>query len=72
MYYRIYLEDLLLIEYSDVATDHIHTVTRLLGQKPWKDYGGYASNEANNASIIAHLLTAEHHKEDIRALIEGH
>lgn len=42
VYYRIFVEDAILIEYGDVAKNHTHTITRLLGKKPMRDYGGYA------------------------------
>lgn len=41
-YYRLYIPDVLLIEYNDVSTSHIHTITRLLGEDELSDYGIYA------------------------------
>lgn len=61
VYYRIFVEDTILIEYGDVAANHIHTVTRLLGKKPMRDYGGYA-NISESSSVLAHLMTSEHHQ----------
>lgn len=42
LYYRVYIPDVLLIEYNDVSTSHIHTVTRFLGEDELSDYGTYA------------------------------
>lgn len=70
IYYRIYVKNGVLIEYSDVGRDHVHTVVRLLGSRPFTDYGGFVSNEQGSTSIITnHLLTAEHHKEDVAEIL---
>ena len=70
LYYRIYVEDGILIEYSDVASDHIHTVVRLLGPRPHHDYGGFVENNRSQTSmIVQHLLTAEHHKDDLAEIL---
>lgn len=70
IYYRIYVKNGVLIEYSDVGRDHVHTVVRLLGSRPFADYGGFIANEQGSTSIITnHLLTAEHHKEDVAEIL---
>ena len=70
LYYRIYVENGILIEYSDVASDHIHTVVRLQGSRPYRDYGGFVAKEQDSTSIITkHLLTAEHHKDDLAEIL---
>lgn len=69
IYYRIFVKDGILIEYSDVASDHVHTVVRLLGSRPHVDYGGFVSNQRGTTSMIVnHLLTSEHHKKDLQEL----
>ena len=68
IYYRIYAANTVLVEYSDVAEDHIHTVFRLLGERPYRDYGGFADVSAEASSVLAHLLTADHHQEDRKLL----
>ena len=57
LYYRIYIPDVLLIEYNDVSRNHIHTVTRLLGDDEVSDYGTYASTHrsASDGMVAAHL-----------------
>lgn len=71
LYYRIYVKNGILIEYSDVASDHIHTVVRLLGTRPHSEYGGFVKNNQSQTSmIVQHLLTADHHKDDIAALLD--
>ena len=49
IYYRIYIPDTILIEYDDVATDHIHTVTRLLDKESRSDYGPFAAVPSSNS-----------------------
>ena len=64
IYYRVYVADQLLIEYSDVGSDHIHTITRLLGQPPYRDYGGLVQMDHVPATLEEHYLLAEHHQHD--------
>ena len=42
VYYRIYVPNVILVEYNDVASDHLHTVTRLLDHDGLSDYGIFA------------------------------
>ena len=70
IYYRVYVKDAILIEYSDVGSDHVHTVVRLLGSRPFIDYGGFVVHKHGSRSIITnHLLTAEHHKKDVAEIL---
>lgn len=72
LYYRIYVKNGILIEYSDVASDHVHTVVRLLGTRPHAEYGGFVKNNQSQTSmIVQHLLTADHHKDDVAALLDA-
>ncbi|MXW54818.1 MAG: DUF3500 domain-containing protein [Gammaproteobacteria bacterium] len=63
VYYRIYVPDTLLIEYDDVASDHIHTVTRLLDKQGRNDYGPFASNPSSKAALVLsdHYRSSPHH-----------
>lgn len=63
MYYRIYVPDVLLIEYNDVSHNHIHTILRLLGNNEFSDYGIWAVNDSPR-TIAEHVLLAEHHQHD--------
>ena len=63
-YYRVYVPDVLLIEYNDVSHDHIHTITRLLGSDRLSDYGLWASN-ASPRTIAEHVLLADHHQHPV-------
>lgn len=58
VYYRIYIPDALLIEYDDVASDHLHTVMRLLDEQHLNDYGPFASHASQDSTP---LLTLVHH-----------
>ncbi len=63
VYYRIYVPDTLLIEYDDVASDHIHTVTRLLDKQGRNDYGPFASSPSSKSALVLsdHYLNSPHH-----------
>ena len=63
VYYRVFVDNAILIEYGDVGSDHIHTVTRLLGESPMRDYGGYA-NRSHPESVLTHLMTSDHHRSN--------
>lgn len=64
IYYRIFIPDTILIEYDDVASDHIHTVTRLLNKQAHSDYGPFASMPSQNSVRVLsdHYLNSPHHK----------
>lgn len=65
VYYRIYIPNTLLIEYDDVANDHLHTVMRLLDNTRLDDYGAFASKALPNSiplTLVHHFMNAEHHK----------
>lgn len=65
VYYRIYIPNTLLIEYDDVANDHLHTVMRLLDNTRLDDYGAFASKASPNSiplTLVHHYMNAEHHK----------
>lgn len=64
VYYRIYVPGVLLVEYDDVAIDHIHTVFRLLDKDGLNDYGLFALDTPKNSRIellADHYLTSDHH-----------
>lgn len=63
VYYRIYVPDTLLIEYDDVASDHIHTVTRLLSKQGRNDYGPFASSPSSKSVRVLsdHYRNSPHH-----------
>lgn len=63
IYYRIYVPNTLLIEYDDVASDHIHTVTRLLSKQGRNDYGPFASSPTSNSVRVLsdHYRNSPHH-----------
>jgi hypothetical protein len=63
IYYRIYVPDTLLIEYSDVEHGHIHTVTRLLNKQGSGDYGPFASIPTSNSVLVLseHTRSPLHH-----------
>ena len=70
VYYRIYIPDLLLIEYDDpnpigtssngTSTVHQHTITRLLDNSLFDDYGVFA-RQAGPATIGEHYRNSKHH-----------
>ena len=59
IYYRVYIPDVLLIEYNDVSTRHIHTVTRLLGDDEFSDYGNYARFRGSASTLSALAVNNE-------------
>ena len=59
-YYRVYVHEKLLIEYADVGRDHIHTVVRLLGEPPYRDYGGYTLNPTSPYPNLQRVSTISH------------
>lgn len=63
IYYRIYVPNTLLIEYDDVASDHIHTVTRLLSKQGRSDYGPFAREPSPNSVRVLsdHYRNSPHH-----------
>ncbi len=64
VYYRIYVKDLLLVEYDDVSEDHLHTVLRLLGPDGLNDYGPFALDDLGSDdfhSLSTHYRIAKHH-----------
>ncbi len=67
VYYRIYIPDALLIEYDDVASDHLHTVMRLLDEQHLNDYGPFASNASQNTTplltLVQHYVHDRDHKD---------
>lgn len=72
MYYRIYIPDLLLIEYDDpltfggggtlTETAHQHTIVRLLDKTLLDDYGLFA--QLGPKTIHHHYANADHHHGD--------
>ena len=64
VYYRIYIPNVLLVEYDDVSVDHIHTVTRLLDKDGLNDYGLFAHDMRQRTKIqtlVDHYSTSDHH-----------
>ena len=66
LYYRVYVPGRIWIEYSDVGSDHIHTITRLLGDGVFSDYGLYAANVSSPATLHEHYLASAHHQGFVR------
>ncbi len=62
IYYRVYIPNLLLIEYNDINADHVHTIFRLLGEAPFSDYGSYANIGTAPRTIAEHYAVAPHHR----------
>ena len=62
MYYRVYIPNHIWIEYSDVRSDHIHTITRLIGQPPYRDYGYMAASSLMPSTLGEHYQLAAHHQ----------
>lgn len=64
VYYRVYLPEKFLIEYDDVANDHIHTVMRMLGEDATSDYGTFANGPTVSPELVLHYRDDPAHKAE--------
>ena len=69
MYYRVFVADTLLIEYDDVSAEHVHTVTRLLGNDKMSDYGEFAYDSTRSPTLQRHYRMEHTHEEPTEGLI---